>query len=143
LLLNTDDLINRETIKGARAAARRLAPEVVKTAKARMPSGYAPVLVPALEVQADVSRVGKAIRVDAAVAARGRRKFREVPTIDKGVLDHPVFGVWRKRGKGPKGNRPTMVKPHFASDPIDQLVGRVDAAAKKARDRAADAIVRE
>lgn len=134
-----------------RALNRSVAPTAaaIRAAAGRaMPSGYGGVLAPALQVAA---RSTSATGIRMQVSARGKAEDRDVRSLDRGLLRHPVFGRQHRRAwtKGrPRKRIPggqlvtnpwavTKVPPGFVTGTfdreadaiIDRLGGALDAIA--------------
>lgn len=118
----------REGAKGAPAAVRAAVPQY-------MPSGYAPVLAPALRFTVKPNPGG------VTITARGRGKGhpREIGRMEAGVLRAPNY---------PRGRRANWtwhnqaIRPGFFSKPITKLEPQIREAVRKAMQRIADKIVK-
>lgn len=135
LLLGANERLQRRVVEETRAALKPTKDQIKAAAEAYMPSGYGPILAPALRVTTRV-QAGSTVRAYVTVSAKGKVENRDVATLNYGRLRHPLFG---RRGKGHWFT--TRVKPRFVSDPIDRLAKRVGDGAEKAANDVADTIV--
>jgi hypothetical protein len=114
-------LVERQRVAGlkkelAAAQRRAFAPllPAIRAEAATLPSGYAPTM--ARTVRLSVRRRG--LETTAEVYARGRRRERDVRSIDAGRLRHPLFGN--------RGNwYTTRVRPGFVDRPVKNLGERI------------------
>lgn len=98
-------------LKGLKAAAPDLKAAVVTAAGVKLPSGYAPTLIKALEQRA-VARGGLHFAaVTMTATASSRITGRQVERLDGGILRHPVFN----RRKHPWINQPIPPGFHTAT----------------------------
>lgn len=136
-----DKGLGRELSAGLMRAAKPLAPEVRATALRLMPSGYAPVLSRSLRFRTAVRETRHTARVTYRVYGDGQAERRDVPTLDKGVLRHPVFGRTRRLRHHARHRATSMANPWVAQPiPAGFVSGPVDALAPRAR-REMDAVI--
>lgn len=127
----------KDLVDGIQRAAKDLEPAIQRNIPPTMPKGYEPVLSASLRVRIARRSSGVLITVD----AKGRRGLRELGTIDKGVLRHPVYGRMRRTRRGWRPNpwAAQAVKPKVVTEPfgklepkiLDELGKVVDALARK------------
>lgn len=117
----------------SRAQRQAFAPllPAIKAEAATLPSGYAPTM--ARTVRLSVRRRG--LTTTAEVYARGRRKERDVRSVDAGELRHPLYG-----------NRDhwfvTRVRSGFVDRPVKNLGERIATESLDALERVGNEIVR-
>lgn len=131
-------LVERQRVAGlkkelSRAQRQAFAPllPAIKAEAVTLPSGYAPTM--ARTVKLSVRRRG--LSTTAEVYARGRRKERDVRSVDAGQLRHPLFG-----------NRNhwfvTRVRSGFVDRPVKDLGRRIATESLDALERVANEIAR-
>jgi len=135
LLIGANKQLEAKLLVNTRAAVKPVKTDIPATAVARMPSGYGPILARSLKIATRVSG-GSTIRASVNVSAKGKIENRDVPTLNRGRLRHPLFGR-RKHWYT------TAVRPGFVSDPIDRLAKRVGDGAEKAANDVADSILED
>lgn len=128
--------LSREVAKELRKTVPKIEKQMQGEALTHMPKRghFAVTLANAVEVRAEV-RTGHGMTV--FVFAKGKRQRRDVPSLNKGVLRHPVFGNrsrWVVQTKG--------VKKGFVDDGARKSQPVVTRAVKTARDKVAKEIVR-
>lgn len=130
--------LEKNLLEGTRKAVAGsvIKKDVQGEAVAKLPKrhGYAAVLAKAVKVSSRVSG-GRTIKAAIQVSATGRREGRDVASLNRGVLRHPLFGN-RKRWY------PQLVRRGLVDEPIDRARDRVVDNAQKAADAYADSIVR-
>jgi hypothetical protein len=131
-------LVQRQRVAGLKkelAAAQRkaFAPllPAIKLEAATLPSGYAPIMARAVKVSVRT----RALETVAVVYARGRTKERDVATVDRGRLRHPLYG---NRGRW----FTTHVRPGFVDRPARKLGERIATDSLDALERVAQEIAR-
>lgn len=86
-----DRQLDRDLTAGIRRAVRPLGGEIKRAVPVYMPSGYAPVLAGSIRATTSVRRVRNA-GVSVKVYALGKVEHRDVASLDRGVLAHPLWG---------------------------------------------------
>lgn len=115
-----DKALSRKMSKALQSAARPLGPEVRREIPRALPLGYAPELSRSMRFRTSVRERSGYARVQIRVYGDGRRQRRDVPTINRGTLRHPLFGN-RNRWYAQR------VRPGFVDRPVDRLIpGVVD-----------------
>lgn len=120
---------------GLRLAAGQLKPAVLAEVPKAMPKGYAPVLSRSLQFRVSVRDFKHVARVTWRVYGDGRREKRDVPTLNRGTLRHPVFGhrgFWVDQ----------RVRRGFVDRPADRLGPEVRRQMQVVIDQVADKITR-
>lgn len=107
--------LGKQLARGLSRAARPLGPAIRAEVPRAMPSGYAPVLSKSLRFRTAVNSTKQTARLVFRVYGDGRREKRDVPTLNRGVLRHPVYG---KRGAGWVAQR---VRSGFVDRPADRM----------------------
>jgi hypothetical protein len=121
--------LTREIRSGMNDAVRTLQPLLVVSAVAVMPRGYGRVLAPAMRTRF-VTKVQTASRVGifVTISAMGRREHRDVSSLNRGTLRHPLFGNRRHWYA-------QRVRPGFVDQPVQRLrpvvIREVDAACSR------------
>lgn len=135
--------LEKDLLAGTREALKPIRADVKAEALAKLPKrgGYAALLARSVKVSTRVTG-GNKIVARVSVTASGKREKRDLPAVNRGVLRHPVFGVWRPQGKGPKGNPPTRVRRGVVDEPIDRARDRLVSNARKAAEAYARSIAR-
>lgn len=100
--------------RGLRRASQKFQPEVRAEVPKAMPSGYAPTLARSLRFRTQIQESRSTARVLIRVYADGRKERRDVPTLNRGRLRHPVFG---RRGNWVD----QRVRRGFVDRPVDRL----------------------
>lgn len=93
-----DRTFDRQVVNGIRRSVAPLGAAIKAGVPNYMPSGYAPVLGPALSTTTSVRQV-RGPGVSVRVSARGRAHKRDVASLDRGILAHKVFGrrPWQRQ----------------------------------------------
>ena len=142
--------LEKDLLAGTREALKPIRADVKAEALAKLPKrgGYAALLARSVKVSTRVTG-GNKIVARVSVTASGKREKRDLPAVNRGVLRHPVFGVWRPQGKGPKGNPPLASDDGLPVDggivvdePIDRARDRLVSNARKAAEAYARSIAR-
>lgn len=138
-------LINRMR-KGLVAATREAGPAVREAFREAMPKrgGYADVLADDLQFKTSVRTGGSTAKVELVVFADGVKERRDVPSLNRGRLRHPVWGRSRRLANGRRRQNPwadTQVPARSFDKAIDQTVDVVLAEMRKVQDEIAAAIV--
>ncbi|MGA4726294.1 hypothetical protein ACPB67_02640 [Micromonospora taraxaci] len=120
---------------GFRLAAMPLGPAVAAEVPKAMPSGYAPVLSRSLQFRTQVRAFKYVARATWRVYGDGQQERRDVPSLNRGVLRHPLFGN-RERWVDQK------VRKGFVDRPVDRLGVDVRREMNKVVDQVADKIAR-
>ena len=110
-----DTGLGRQLAAGLSRAARPLGPAIRAEVPKAMPSGYAPVLSKSLRFRTAVKSTKSTARLTYRVYGDGRREKRDVPTLNRGRLRHPVYGrrsVWAEQ----------RVRSGFVDRPVDRMV---------------------
>lgn len=84
--------LGRQMGAALRAAAKPLKPAVVAEVPRAMPSGYAPTLSRSLRFRTAVKESRHSAGVTVRVYGDGRRERRDVPSLNRGTLRHPLYG---------------------------------------------------
>lgn len=128
--------LTRELRKGQRAAVRPLQKEIKTEALATLPKrgGYNATMSKAVKVSTTTGTGRNAMTV--RVYARGKVENRDVVQVNRGILRHPVFGVWRKKVP------PTRVRPGFVDRPVDKLADQILKESADAAERVLKSIAR-
>ena len=120
---------------GLRLAASQLKPAVLAEVPKAMPPGYAPVLSRSLQFRTTVRDFKHVARVTWRVYGDGRREKRDVPSLNRGTLRHPLFGNrqwWVDQ----------RVRRGFVDRPADRLGPEVRRQMQMVIDQVADKITR-
>jgi hypothetical protein len=88
---SADATFDRNLVNGIRRAVAPLGSAIKAGVPTYMPSGYAPVLGPALSTTTSVRQV-RGPGVSVRVSAKGRTRKRDVRSLDLGILAHKLFG---------------------------------------------------
>lgn len=107
--------LSRQLSAGLQRAAKPLKPAVQKSAASLMPSGYGPTLSKSLRVRTQTRERRGSASVQIRLFGEGKGEKRDIPTINRGTLRHPVFGRRKKAWVAQK------VKVGFVDRPADQL----------------------
>jgi hypothetical protein len=83
--------LTQRVLDATQRGTRGFAAKVAQAVPAYMPSGYSPVLAPAIRTRT-YTRLGPEPAVTLRVYARGRSRERDVERLNRGVLRHPLFG---------------------------------------------------
>jgi hypothetical protein len=125
--------LRKELGKAQRQAFRPLEKEIKGEAGVSLPSGYAPPMARTVKVSVS-TRLGE-MAVTARIFARGRKELRDVASVNRGLLRHPLFGnrrYWFRQG----------VRPGFVDRPVRRLEDRIVRESRDALERVANEIVR-
>lgn len=129
-LRDAPDRFEAAIIRELQAIPAGLRPLVQVEMARVLPARYAPVVAAALQV---VTTLGRRGWVSAQVKgkARGKRRMRDLDSLDRGALRHPVFGrrtVWAT----------TQVEPGLWRRPtegyVETIVSNIDAALRRVAD---------
>lgn len=137
LITTSPQVMQAQMAAGMRVEIRKVQPEVKVEAGATLPQrgGYARVMAAAVKAATSVRQAGNRISASADVSAKGRREDRDVATVNRGGLRHPLYGNRRHWFT-------TRVRPGFVTRVIDRTRDRIVDVVKDARDDAANRIVR-
>lgn len=124
-----DTGLGRQLSRGLVAASRPLAPDIRAEAVKVMPSGYEAVLSRSLRFRTAVRETRHTARVTYRVYGDGRSERRDVPTLNKGILRHPVYGRTRRLRHHARHRATSManpwvaqsIRPGFVDRPVDRL----------------------
>lgn len=122
--------LRKELAKAQRQAFKPLLP-AIKAEAATLPSGYAPVMARTVKL----SIRNRGLVTMAEVYARGRRRERDVNSVDAGTLRHPLWGnrnSWHV----------TRVRPGFVARPVRNLGERIARESLDATERVANEIAK-
>ncbi|MEO3923013.1 hypothetical protein ABGB07_03905 [Micromonosporaceae bacterium B7E4] len=114
-----DQGLGKQMAKQLRAATRPLAKEIRAEVPKAMPSGYAPVLSKSLRFRQSIKEARQTATVVYRVYADGQTERRDLPTLNRGRLRHPVYG----RRRQPWVNQ--RVRPGVVDRPVDRLAPQV------------------
>lgn len=123
-----DKALSRQLSRGLSKAGAKLAPEIRKEIPKAMPSGYAPVLARSMRTRMQVRERSGWARVQIKVYGDGQKERRDVPSLNKGELRHPVHGRSRRLKRGGFQRNPWVaqkVRKGFVDRPADRLVPEV------------------
>lgn len=87
-----DQGLGRIMSKQLRAATAPLRKDIKAEVPRAMPSGYAPILSKSLRFRQQIQTTRTTSRVTFRVHADGQRERRDVPTLNRGRLRHPLWG---------------------------------------------------
>lgn len=120
---------------GFRMATTPLRPAVLAEVPKAMPSGYAPTLSRSLQFRTQVRDFKHVARATWRVYGDGQKERRDVPSLNRGVLRHPLYGnrQWWVDQKVRKG---------FVDRPLDRLGADVRREMNKVVDQVAKKIAR-
>lgn len=110
-----DQGLGKQMSKALRNAAKPLQPAVRAEAVVAMPSGYGPALSRSLRFRTAVKETRETASVVVRVYGDGRRSRRDVPSLNRGRLRHPLYGN-RNRWFDQR------VRPGFVDRPADRLL---------------------
>ncbi len=128
--------LEKDLLTGTRDAVKGIKADVQAEALAKLPKrhGYAALVSRAIKVSSRVTG-GKKVVAAVQVTASGKRENRDLPSLNRGILRHPLFGRrshWYVQ-RVPSG---------LVDEPIDRARDRVVDNAQQAADAYADSIVR-
>ena len=130
-----DQGLGKQMGRALSRAGKPLAAAVRAEVPKAMPSGYAPTLAKSLRFRTAVQESRSTARVTFRVYGDGRRDRRDVPTLNRGRLRHPVFGRranWVDQ----------RVRSGFVDRPVDRLAPDVAREMQAVVDYIADQIKR-
>jgi hypothetical protein len=128
-----DQGLGKQMGKALREAAKPLQPAVRRQALSAMPSGYGPILSKSLRFRTAITSSRDTADVVIRVYGQGRRERRDVPTLNRGRLRHPLYGNrnrWFEQ----------RVRPGFVDRPADRLLPDVARQMQAVIDYVADQI---
>lgn len=110
-----DKGLGRQMGRALEKVVKPLDDAIAVSAAQTMPSGYAPVLARSLKHRRTTRTAAREASVRLATFAPGKGDRRDLPSLERGVLRHPVFGRTRPTRKGRKGNpwAVTRIRPGF------------------------------
>lgn len=110
-----DKGLGRELARALDKAIEPVKKAIEASARATMPSGYAPILTRSLKHRRTVRAAARQASVRLATHADGGKERRDLPALEAGHLRHPVFGRTRRTRKGSKPNpwSVTRIRPGF------------------------------
>lgn len=130
-----DQGLGRIMAKQLRQATEPLRREIRAEVPKAMPSGYAPVLSKSLRFRQTIQSTRTTSRVVFRVHGAGQRERRDVPTLNRGRLRHPLYGdrgYWVDQ----------RVRRGFVDRPIDRLGPEIRRQMNAVVDWVADEIAR-
>lgn len=111
--------LGKDMDKAFRKATKPLEPAIKSEALSAMPSGYGPVLSRSLAFRLASRTARQSTQLRFRVYADGQQERRDIPTINKGRLRHPVYG----RRRQPWVTQ--QVRPGFVDRPVNRLVPQI------------------
>jgi len=128
--------LEKDILLGVREAVKQVKPDLMASALAKLPKrhGYSALVARAMKVSSRVTG-GKKVVAVLRVTATGKRENRDLSSLNRGILRHPLFGN-RKHWfvqRVPRG---------LVDDPIDRARDRVVASSRKAAEAYAKSIAR-
>ncbi|MGC5330996.1 hypothetical protein [Micromonospora sp. DT62] len=111
-----DTGLGKHMDRAFKAAVKPLGPAIREEAGQALPSGYAPVLSKSLRFRLASKTKRQSTEVSYRVFGDGKRERRDVPSLNRGKLRHPVYGKRRKAWVEQK------VRPGFVDRPADRLM---------------------
>lgn len=135
-LLKAGPELDRNVAEELKKTAPVVAGEIRKQAITHMPArhGYGRTLAKALDFHAQIF-VGRGMTM--TVWANGRPRRRDLPTLNRGILRHPLFGNrshWYSQTRG--------VKRGFVTDGVRRSEGRIVRAVRRGAVDTVQTIVR-
>lgn len=116
-----DKGLGREFAKALEKAIEPVKQAIVEEAAETMPSGYVETLTRSLKHRRTTRSAAREATVRLATHGEGKVERRDLPSLNKGVLRHPLFGRRRKWYV-------TKIRPGFH----DRAIERAGPAAEKA-----------
>lgn len=140
-----DKELRRSLSSALTKAARGFKKAVMDEIGPAVPKGYEPVLAGSLRITQSIRTGGGSLQMDLVGKAKGKGEARDLPTIDAGILRHPVYGrtrpvrrlsVYRALSlKNPWVAQP--IRGGFWSRPAERMGAQVQDEVQKAVDEAA------
>jgi hypothetical protein len=98
---NTGDKgLGRDFGKALNKTVEPVKKSITESAGNTMPSGFAPTLTRSMKHRRSTKTDARQATVTLATYADGKKERRDLPSMEKGVLAHPVFGRVRSTRKG-------------------------------------------
>lgn len=127
-----DKGLGRQLSRGLSKATDALPPAIRAEAGTVMPSGYAPVLSRSLRFRRGVKAGRTTAEITYRVYGDGQKERRDVRTLNRGTLRHPVYGRSRRLKRGPKAGTiirnpwaAQKVRSGFVDKPVDRLAPEI------------------
>lgn len=111
--------LGKQMDAGFKAAVKPLGPEIIAEVPRAMPSGYAPVLSRSLSFRLASRTAKQSTELRYRVYGDGQAERRDVPSLNRGRLRHPVYGRRRQAWVDQK------VRPGFVDEPFRRLAPKV------------------
>lgn len=108
--------LSRQMNNAFKVALKPLEAEIRGEATHLMPSGYGAILSRSLTFRLASRTAKQSTSMKLRVFGDGKRERRDVPSLNRGRLRHPVFGRRRQAWVNQR------VRPGFIDKPVDRLV---------------------
>jgi hypothetical protein len=128
--------LEKDLLKGTREGLKPLKADVQASAAKKLPKagGYAATVARSVKVSSRVTG-GKKVVALVSVTASGKRENRDLPSLNRGLLRHPLFGNRRHWYR-------QTVHRGLVDDPVDRARDRIVANAREAAEAYARSIAR-